>query len=109
MMCLHEDSSGVIWIVTSGGVAALKDSKLQVFSEGLAHSVVRKIMEDSEGRLRVGTQGALQQLENAKFRAVAIKNIIDPESENITYAHCIYADREGNSRLGGRSGLNRLR
>lgn len=70
---LYEDRSGALWIATrGGGLARLKDGKMQTFTEqdGLPSNRITAIAEDAAGVLWIGTQNAgISRLDGNRFQA----------------------------------------
>ncbi len=70
---LHRDSSGVLWIGTSGGMARWDGARLASFgrAQGLPDDVISQILEDGLGHLWVGSNRGIFRVSLRELAEVA--------------------------------------
>ncbi|MBI3852788.1 MAG: ATP-binding protein [Verrucomicrobia bacterium] len=107
IFALYEDRSGLLWIGTGNGVAALKDGQVTASYTnwaGRSEYDVRCILQDRAGTFWFGTQGqGLTRLRNRKFDVFTER---DGLSNNRVWA--IHEDADGALWLGTENGLTRF-
>ncbi|MFN7138803.1 MAG: two-component regulator propeller domain-containing protein, partial [Limisphaerales bacterium] len=102
-----------LWIGTPYGLSHLQAGKVKHYTSdhGLAHNTVRSVLEDSSGKVWVGTHGGLQRIEQGEFFRVRYRDSSSLEQgDSITdLVYDIQEDREGNIWAGTSVGLKRFR
>ena len=99
---LFEDREGSLWVGTHQGLHRLRDRPVRVYGakDGLFHEVVQGIVEDSRGKVSVGTWlGGVYELENGRFARLAAPSLLNASVK------CLYADREDTLWVGTAAGL----
>ena len=99
VFCVLAARDGSLWIGTDGGgLVHFKDGVFRAYTEaaGLTNSFVRSLMEDDQGRIWIGTDNGLFQMNQGKLRQV----------NTAPYApafavHSIIEDREHRIWVGG--------
>lgn len=115
---IFEDSHKNIWIASTGGgaikiVPVIAENRFdaiynaQVFTystkQGLNYFNTKKIMEDREGNIWIGTEMGLNQYRGEKFQTFTIN---DSLASNLIWA--ITSDSEGNVWLGTNEGVSKI-
>ena len=72
--------------------------------EGLSHSSVWAVMEDSRGYMWFGTNDGLNRFDGSKFKVFRRRNG-DEKTIGNNFIHCIFEDRFGNFLVGTKEGL----
>ena len=72
--------------------------------DGLSHSSVWAVMEDSRGYMWFGTNDGLNRFDGSKFKVFRRRNG-DEKTIGNNFIHCIFEDRFGNFLVGTKEGL----
>ncbi|MFZ5841817.1 MAG: two-component regulator propeller domain-containing protein [Pseudomonadota bacterium] len=113
---IDEDSKGRIWVGAGEGVIEIDPDRLEVLrsfpvnEEGFPRALVR-VMEEVDGQLFFGTQGAgLQRLD---YDSRAVRSFMhrddDPTSLSNDVVRALYLEPNGDLWIGTQNGLNRWR
>jgi len=99
-----QDSSGDIWLGTSGGLSRLHDGHLQTWTrrDGLPDDYVRVVYEDRDGSLWIATNGGLARWADGRLRSFGPAEGIPRERIAL-----VARDRRGTLWVGATSGLYR--
>jgi ligand-binding sensor domain-containing protein/tRNA A-37 threonylcarbamoyl transferase component Bud32 len=99
--CLLEDSSGNLWIGTSGGLLFYSEGVFKNYTtgDGLSNDFVTTLYEDKRGRLWVGTTDGLNCFEKGVFTAYARE-----QGLNHIYILTLVEDSGGNILIGTSGG-----
>ena len=98
------DKKGVIWLGTRLGLCSLKGERAVLYTEkeGLSDVVVTSLLEDSKGRIWVGTyNGGVMTFDGKTFTYYTVK-----EGLLSNYVKSMVEDRQGNIWLGTEKGLS---
>lgn len=99
---LLADRAGTLWIATAGGVARLRNGKVETFTtaNGLTSNLVLSIFEDREGSIWMGTEaGGLNLLKSKKFNTFTTREGLPSD-----LVKAIYQDAQGGIWIGSNGG-----
>jgi ligand-binding sensor domain-containing protein len=103
---ITEDSSGALWIGTTGGVSKFENGQFINYTteNGLSSNHVRAIYEDSDGVIWIGTYGGgLNRLKNGHFTHYTKQEGLPDNTISR-----IIEDEEGNLWMSGNRGILRI-
>lgn len=99
---LRVDREGSLWVATAGGLARLRNGKVETFTSGngLSSNLVLSIFEDREGSIWVGTEaGGLNLLKSKKFNTFTTRDGLPSD-----LVKAIYQDSQGGIWIGSNGG-----
>jgi signal transduction histidine kinase/ligand-binding sensor domain-containing protein len=113
---LYQDSAGLLWIGTRGGMVLHDGHSFEVFDHdvadptSLSDNTVRTIYEDREGTLWLGTTaGGLNRLDRASWTFEHFRyDSADPRSLSHESVNVIFQDSSGVLWIGTQVGFNRF-
>ncbi len=96
------DHEGALWIATAGGLARLRNGKVESFASanGLSSNLVLSLFEDREGSIWLGTEaGGLNLLKSKKFNTYTTRDGLPND-----LVKAIYQDPHGGIWIGSNGG-----
>ena len=78
VMALLEDSRGILWVGTKGGLSKYDGQKFKNYrradGDSLTHDVIFDLKEDSQGNIWIGNSGGINKFNGAKFQSWRFPN-----------------------------------
>jgi len=78
VMALLEDSRGILWVGTKGGLSKYDGQKFKNYrradGDSLTHDVIFDLKEDSQGNICIGNSGGINKFNGAKFQSWRFPN-----------------------------------
>ena len=107
--CIHEDSTGALWVGSAGGLTRLDQTRRTVTNylhdpddpNSLSDNIVQSIYEDRSGDLWIGTNGGLDKFDRAAQQFTHYPADRDgPNSLSYNLVQSIHQDQEGTLWIG---------
>lgn len=78
VMVLLEDSQGILWVGTKGGLSKYDGQKFKNYrradGDSLTHDVILGLKEDNQGNIWIANMGGINKFDGAKFQSWRLPN-----------------------------------